>query len=109
MKNIFSKTTEKRTQDGVKTDSKRTNYGIRILIFAFLTLGVGQMWATTYHLAYQKDMPSGNYDASNKVEMTQSSNYSNRYYCEVSLSSSSTYGFFVIKNYTGSNPSGDYY
>ena len=46
MKNIFSKNSvEKRTQDGVKTDSKRTNYGIRILIFAFLTLGVGQMWA----------------------------------------------------------------
>ena len=45
MKNIFSKTTaEKRTQNGVKTDSKRTNYGIRILIFAFLTLGFGQAW-----------------------------------------------------------------
>ena len=45
MKNIFSKTTEKRTQNGPKTDSKRTNYGIRILIFAFLTLGFGQAWA----------------------------------------------------------------
>ena len=46
MKNIFSKTTaEKRTQNGVKTDSKRTNYGISILIFAFLTLGFGQAWA----------------------------------------------------------------
>lgn len=45
MKNIFSKTTEKRTQDGLKTDSKRTNYGIPILIFAFLTLGVGHAWA----------------------------------------------------------------
>ena len=44
MKNIFSKTTEKRTQNGLKTDSKRTNYGIPILIFAFLTLGFGQMW-----------------------------------------------------------------
>ena len=45
MKNIFSKTTEKRTQNGLKTDSKRTNYGIPILIFAFLTLGFGQVWA----------------------------------------------------------------
>ena len=49
MKNIFSKTTEKRTQDGVKTDSKRTNYGIRILILAFLTLGFGQAWAEKYY------------------------------------------------------------
>ena len=48
MKNIFSKTTEKRTQNGVKTDSKRTNYGIRILIFAFLTLGFGQAWAEAW-------------------------------------------------------------
>ena len=48
MKNIFSKTTEKRTQDGVKTDSKRTNYGIRILIFAFLTLGFGHAWAEAW-------------------------------------------------------------
>lgn len=46
MKNIFSKTTaEKRTQNGVKTDSKRTNYGYTILLFAFLTLGFGQAWA----------------------------------------------------------------
>ena len=54
MKNIFSKTTaEKRTQNGVKTDSKRTNYGFRILIFAFLTLGVGQAWADiTYSGGY---------------------------------------------------------
>ena len=48
MKNIFSKTTaEKRTQNGVKTDSKRSIYGIRILIFAFLTLGFGQAWGWT--------------------------------------------------------------
>lgn len=46
MRNIFSKTTaEKRTPNGVKTESKRTNYGYTILLFAFLTLGFGQAWA----------------------------------------------------------------
>ena len=76
---------------------------------ALLTLGVGQVWADTYHLAYQKDMPSGNWDAANKVAMTQSSNNSNRYYCELILDGSGSYGFFIIKNYTGVDKSGTYY
>ena len=66
MKNIFSKTTEKRTQNGLKTDSKRTNYGIRILIFAFLTLGFGQMWADDkgfyeVYMVYDKNGTEYNY------------------------------------------------
>ena len=66
MKNIFSKTTEKRTQNGVKTDSKRTNYGIPILIFAFLTLGFGQMWADDkgfyeVYMVYDKNGTEYNY------------------------------------------------
>ena len=44
MKNIFSKTTENRTQNGVKSYSFPTRLLSPILIFAFLTLGVGQMW-----------------------------------------------------------------
>lgn len=44
MKNIFSKTTENRTQNGVKSYSFPTFVLSPILIFAFLTLGVGQMW-----------------------------------------------------------------
>ncbi len=67
MKNIFSKTTEKRTQDGVKTDSKRTNYGIPILIFAFLTLGFGQMWGA-YQGTYMGFWKDGG------VELTWSKN-----------------------------------
>ncbi len=47
MKNIFSKTTENRTQNGVKSYSFPTRLLSPILIFAFLTLGVGQMWAHT--------------------------------------------------------------
>lgn len=43
MKNIFSKTTENRTQNGVKSYSFPTRLLSPILIFAFLTLGVGQM------------------------------------------------------------------
>ena len=43
MKNIFSKTTEKRTQNGVKSYLCPTFVLSPILIFAFLTLGVGQM------------------------------------------------------------------
>ena len=46
MKNIFSKASaEKRTQNGVKSYSFPTRLLSPILIFAFLTLGVGQMWA----------------------------------------------------------------
>ena len=45
MKNIFSKTTENRTQNGVKSYSFPTFVLYTISIFAFLTLGVGQMWA----------------------------------------------------------------
>ena len=45
MKNIFSKTTENRTQNGVKSYSFPTRLLSPILIFTFLTLGVGQVWA----------------------------------------------------------------
>lgn len=50
MKNIFSKTTENRTQNGVKSYSFPTRLLSPILIFAFLTLGVGQMrgWNPVY-------------------------------------------------------------
>lgn len=49
MKNIFSKTTENRTQNGVKSYSFPTRLLSPILIFAFLTLGVGQMRAYEAH------------------------------------------------------------
>lgn len=49
MKNIFSKTTENRTQNGVKSYSFPTRLLSPILIFTFLTLGVGQMWAYEAH------------------------------------------------------------
>lgn len=45
MKNIFSKTTENRTQNGVKSYSFPTRLLYTISIFTFLTIGVGQMWA----------------------------------------------------------------
>ena len=48
MKNIFSKTTENRTQNGVKSYSFPTRLLSPILIFAFLTLGVGQAWADAF-------------------------------------------------------------
>lgn len=44
MKNIFSKTTENRTQNGVKSYLSPTFVLYTISIFAFLTIGVGQMW-----------------------------------------------------------------
>ena len=46
MKNIFSKTTAHlRFNVSTITAQLRSIYGIPILIFAFLTLGVGQVWA----------------------------------------------------------------
>lgn len=47
MKNIFSKTTENRTQNGVKSYSFPTRLLYTISIFTFLTLGVGQMWGNS--------------------------------------------------------------
>ena len=79
------------------------------MVVLMLTIGVGEMWADTYHLAYQKNMPSENWNASTYVEMTQSSNNSNRYYLTVNLDASSPYGFFIVKNYTGTDKSGEYY
>lgn len=48
MKNIFSKTTENRTQNGVKSYLCPTFVLYTISIFTFLTLGVGQMWADAF-------------------------------------------------------------
>ena len=64
-----------------------------VLISTLLTLGTGQMWGAVT-LYYQKDMPSGNYSASNSASMTQSSANSNRYSCSVSLQNGS-YGFYI--------------
>ena len=94
MKNIFSKTTENRTQNGVKSYSFPTRLLSPILIFTFLTLGVGQMWGAVT-LYYQKDMPANNYSASNSATMTQSSVNSDRYYCTLNLTASSSYGFYI--------------
>ena len=94
MRNIFSKTTENRTQNGVKSYSFPTRLLSPILIFAFLTLGVGQMWGAVT-LYYQKDMPANNYSASNSATMTQSSVNSDRYYCTLNLTASSSYGFYI--------------
>ena len=74
--------------------------GIRMtVILVLLLMGVSNAWGAV-SLKYQKDMPSGNYDASTSKTMTQSSANSNRYYCEISLSANSSYGFFIIN---GSN------
>ena len=64
-----------------------------VMLIMLLTLGVGQMWAAVT-LYYQKDMPAGNYSASNSASMTQSSVNSNRYSCSVSLQNGS-YGFYI--------------
>ena len=70
--------------------------GIRMTVISVLLLmGVSNAWAAVT-LRYQKDMPSGNYNANNSKTMTQSSANSNRYYCEIDLSANSNYGFFII-------------
>lgn len=67
MKNIFSKTTENRTQNGVKSYSFPTRLLYTISIFAFLTLGVGQMWADDnagfyeVYMTYSYNGTSSNY------------------------------------------------
>ena len=64
-----------------------------LTLLLLISLGVGQMGAAVT-LYYQKDMPSGNYSASNSASMTQSSVNSNRYSCSVSLQNGS-YGFYI--------------
>ena len=55
---------------------------------------INNTWATDYYLRYQKDMPAGNYDGNTSQKLTQFGS-TNRYYCELSLSSSSSYGFYI--------------
>ena len=67
MKNIFSKTTEKRTQNGVKSYSFPTRLLYTISIFMLLTIGVGQMWADDnagfyeVYMTYSYNGTSSNY------------------------------------------------
>lgn len=68
------------------------------MVVLMLTIGVGEMWADTYQLRYMKNMPEKNWDGDTYVTMTQSSANSNRYYCEVDLDASTSYGFFIKKN-----------
>ncbi len=55
---------------------------------------INNTWATDYYLRYQKDMPAGNYDGNTSQKLTQFGS-TNRYYCELSLSGSSSYGFYI--------------
>lgn len=52
--------------------------------------------AETIYLKYQANMPSANYNASSSKLLTQSTNASNRYYCTLSLSANTSYGFFIL-------------
>ncbi len=73
--------------------------GIRITaILILLLMGVSNAWGVTVTLRYEANMPSGNYDASNSQTMTVSSIDGNRYYCELSLSANTSYGFFIKKD-----------
>ncbi|MBQ9426965.1 MAG: InlB B-repeat-containing protein [Paludibacteraceae bacterium] len=64
------------------------------VLLTFLILGTGQMWATDYYLRYMASMPSGNYDGDTSEKLTQFGS-TNRYYCELSLTASTQYGFFI--------------
>ena len=78
MKNIFSKTTENRTQNGVKSYLSPTFVLSPILIFAFLTLGVGQMWGgesfwqvdMTYSFNGTTELTKTFYSSDNKTAAT---------------------------------------
>jgi len=95
MKNlVFNLRTAKAQAEGCAKVTKSSRMAkILTTLTLLLTLGVGQMWAAVT-LYYQKDMPSGNYSASNSAAMTQSSVNSNRYSCSVSLQNGS-YGFYI--------------
>ena len=79
MKNIFSKASaEKRTQNGVKSYSFPTRLLSPILIFTFLTLGVGQMWGgesfwqvdMTYSFNGTTELTKTFYSSDNKTAAT---------------------------------------
>ena len=56
---------------------------------------VADTGAETIYLRYQANMPAANYNASNSLLMTQSANDSNRYYCTLTLSADTSYGYFL--------------
>lgn len=70
MKNIFSKTTENRTQNGVKSYSFPTRLLSPILIFAFLTLGFGQMWGNSNVYECYFTYNDGSDHSQNQSELT---------------------------------------
>ena len=109
MKNIFSKTTENRTQNGVKSYSFPTRLLYTIAIFAFLTLGVGQMRGATtvnggyiyfdeYNSGYTGagDMQFwiGHYSYSCAYSMSKISN-TKLWYCQASSWGDATYFAFT--------------
>ncbi|MCI6419426.1 MAG: hypothetical protein MR794_03890 [Bacteroidales bacterium] len=70
MKNIFSKTTENRTQNGVKSYLSPTFVLYTISIFAFLTLGVGQVWGNSNVYECYFTYNDGSDHSQNQSELT---------------------------------------
>ncbi|MDD5989868.1 MAG: InlB B-repeat-containing protein [Paludibacteraceae bacterium] len=105
MKNIFSKTTENRTQNGVKSYLSPTFVLYTISIFTFLTLGVGQMWADiTYsggHIYFDNSL--GIDDNTLQICARQVKSDGGTYTGVSSLSNISNTKLYYVANPQGSN------
>lgn len=105
MKNIFSKTTENRTQNGVKSYSFPTRLLYTISIFTFLTLGFGQAWADiTYsggHIYFDNSL--GIDDNTLQICARQVKSDGGTYTGVSSLSNISNTKLYYVANPQGSN------
>lgn len=105
MKNIFSKTTENRTQNGVKSYLSPTFVLYTISIFAFLTLGVGNVWADiTYsggHIYFDNSL--GIDDNTLQICARQVKSDGGTYTGVSSLSNISNTKLYYVANPQGSN------
>ena len=63
-------------------------------VLAMSIANIGMAWGTDYYLRYMKSMPAENYDGNTSQKLTRFGS-TNRYYCELDLSGSSSYGFFI--------------
>lgn len=73
---------------------KNFNFKWLLLSIILSIASINAANATTYHLRYKKGMQSSDKDGNTSQQLTQFGS-SNRYYCELSLDASSSYGFFI--------------
>lgn len=99
----LSSTCLRSASDALSFRSRYLRYAAVIFcVLAMSIANIGMAWGTDYYLRYMKSMPAGNYDGNTSQKLTRFGS-TNRYYCELSLSGSSSYGFFIRVDNSSTN------